>query len=183
MLEFFVSNHKKFCYLFWIVYVLLVIIILLSFGNPSIARLSNAFGKLAVLTYILTLIPGVAKRFGLNFYIVSIILLYRRQIGILMFLLALTHMILSGMFLSSQPFVIVGTIAMFILFLLFITSNNFCVKVLSKNWHTLQQLTYVAMFFIFLHLILVRFSWSGLLLLIVMIAELFSFTKVLHSNK
>jgi len=183
MWQFLISNHKKFCIIFWVVYVLLGIVTVLSFSNLSIARLSNTFGKLAILTYVITLIPGIAKRFEINLMPVTVILLYRRQIGILMFLLALTHMVMSGMFLAPLPFVIVGMIAMIILFLLFVTSNDFCVKVLSSHWHKLQKFTFGAMFFIFLHLVLIRFSWFTLLLLTVMIVELISFIKVLHSKQ
>lgn len=154
-----------------------------SFSIPEINQLSNIFGKLALITYVLTLVPGMAKRFGINFLPISVLLLYRRQIGIMMFVLALVHMITSGMFLSSEPFIVVSTMAMVILFLLFVTSNNLSVKILAKYWHILQRLTYVAMILIIFHLTLIRFSTTALILIGVAIMGLISHVYKRYTTK
>lgn len=181
--NFLILKHQKLVYLFLLSYILLGIVVILSFFLPSVNQTSKLFGKLALLTYVSTLIPGMGKRFGINYLPITVLFVYRRQLGILMFLLALVHMITSGVFFTKEPFIVAGQVAIFILLLLFITSNNFSVKILSKYWYTLQQFTYVAIVFVFCHLILVRFSLFSLLILIVMIVELISFLKILHSNK
>lgn len=167
--------HKKIVYIFFVIYIFLALIVVFSFSNLAVARLANTFGELALLTYTLTLIPGMAKRFGMNYLLITILMLYRRQIGILMFLLALTHMILSGMFLSLQPFVVASTMAMIILFLLFITSNNISQKKLSHNWYKLQKLTYLVMFLIMIHVALIGSIKYATLLLFIGILQIISF--------
>ncbi len=173
--NFFIKYHQKFIYLFFALYFVLTLLVLLSFVFPIISTFSNSFGQLALLTYILTLVPGMATRFHLNYPIFTVLRLYRRHFGISMFLFALTHMILSGIIFSSEPLIIVALIALIILFLLFITSNNFSQIRLAQNWFRLHQLTHVAMFLIFFHVALLDFGALSLLFLAVIILQIISF--------
>ncbi len=173
--NFLIKYHQKFIYLFFVLYFFIFIIIVSSFYLPIISRFSKLFGQLSLLTYIITLVPGMALRFGLNYPIFTVLRLYRRHFGISMFLFALTHMVLSGLIFSTSFRIVVSTIALIILFFLFITSNNISQKMLSKNWFLLQKLTYVTMFLIFIHVALLDFGALSLLFLAVIILQIISF--------
>lgn len=173
--EYFITNHHRFIKLFFLLYFLLGLLVIFSFFIPQISLYSNFFGQLSLLTYISTLLPGIAKRFNISFTPFNVLFLYRRHTGITMYLFALTHMVLSGVLFSTMPFVIFSQMAMIILFFLFITSNNYSLSKLSHHWYLLQKLTYVVMFLIFLHVALIDFGTLSLLLLLTIILEIISF--------
>ncbi len=123
--------------------------------------LSNGLGFLALGGYILTLLPT-------NLRIVfpqtkqarmpKWLLKNRRLIGILSFLLALGHGYLLvkkrdfDFFDPSTFLVYIQGVSTFIIFaLLAITSNDWSVKRLKKNWKQLHSLTYLAMFLLTWH--------------------------------
>ncbi len=123
---------------------------------------ANLLGCLAIVSYILTLLPTSLRiafpalkkaKFPIK------LLKYRRQLGILAFVLALGH---AWLLIAKRNFdffdlttyrVYVHGSATFIIFtLLTVTSNDWCVKKMKKNWRQLHQLTYVAMFLLFWHI-------------------------------
>lgn len=144
-------------------------------------RLSNLFGEISVGLYVLTLIPGIASRLGIKYIVINVIRIYRRHLGISMYLLAFAHFFIKKFpnfvsdFSTIPVFELMGSIALFIMFLLFLTSNNISQKVLATNWFRLQRLTYIGMFFIFLHLTLLEVGKWGILMGLVIILEVFSF--------
>jgi DMSO/TMAO reductase YedYZ heme-binding membrane subunit len=127
-------------------------------------EIGGKFGTISVLFYALTLMPGILKRLQILPVIQVSLMLFRRQFGILMFLFAINHsgysllfptLALTGappMTLSTRE--IFGTIAEFVLFPLFITSNDLSLRKLGKWWKVIHKLTYVALLFIFGHIVL-----------------------------
>ncbi|RCJ32407.1 iron reductase [Nostoc punctiforme NIES-2108] len=125
------------------------------------ASLENSLGFLALGAYILTLMPTnlriifpQTKQANLPKWLLK----YRRLIGILAFCLALLHAFLLVKkrdldFLDPNTYwIYIQGISTFIIFtLLAITSNEWSVKRLKKNWKRLHTLTYLAMFLLTWH--------------------------------
>jgi len=122
---------------------------------------ANLFGFLALLFYIVTLLPtilrvvfpatkstGIPKR----------LLKYRRHIGVLAFCFALIH---GGLLLGKRNIdffdpetywvYFLGGATFIIFTLLAITSNDWSVKIMKKNWKRLHSLTYLAIFLLTAH--------------------------------
>ncbi len=127
-------------------------------------ELGGKFGTISLLFYALTLLPGILKRLQILPVIQVTLMLFRRQFGIFMFLFAVNHsgysMLFPTLALTGAPPMqlstreIFGTIAEFILFPLFITSNDLAVRKLGTWWNVIHKLTYVALLFIFGHIVL-----------------------------
>ncbi|MEH1878397.1 MAG: ferric reductase-like transmembrane domain-containing protein [Nostoc sp.] len=127
----------------------------------DIAPLENSLGFLALGAYILTLMPTnlriifpQTKQANLPKWLLK----YRRLIGILAFCLALLHgfLLMKKRDLDfSDPntyWIYSQGVSTFIIFsLLAITSNDWSVKRLKKNWKRLHTLTYLAMFLLTWH--------------------------------
>jgi len=125
--------------------------------------LANYLGFCALVCYIVTLLPTIlrivfprTKKTGLP----RLLLKYRRQIGVTAFLFALVHGLLlvnkrNFDFFDIQTYwIYLQGVATFIIFtLLTITSNNWSVKKMKKNWKKLHELTYLAMFLLVWHVI------------------------------
>ncbi len=124
--------------------------------------LANILGFLALLAYIVTLLPTIlrivfplSKETGIP----KLLLKHRRSIGVFAFFLALGHGILLVQkrnfdFLDPETFVIYFQgVSTFIIFtFLAITSNDWSIKKLKKNWKNLHKLTYFAMFLLTWHI-------------------------------
>lgn len=124
--------------------------------------LAHTLGFLALVSYIVTLLPTVLrivfphlKKTGIPQFLVK----QRRLIGILAFALASGH----GFLLIQQRnidwldlktswiyFPGLGTFTIFLV--LTLTSNDWSVKKLKKNWKQLHKLTYLAMFLLTWHI-------------------------------
>ncbi|MEG4067093.1 ferric reductase-like transmembrane domain-containing protein [Microcoleus sp. Pol11C2] len=127
-----------------------------TFSQPSL------LGFAALTAYILTLLPTnliivfpLTKKTGFP----QLLLKYRRFIGLLSFFLAVAHGFLFfkqrnfDVFDIKTYFVYFQGVATFIIFtLLAITSNDWSVKRIKKNWKKLQRLTYLAMFLVTWHI-------------------------------
>jgi methionine sulfoxide reductase heme-binding subunit len=123
--------------------------------------LSNGLGFLALGGYILTLLPTnlrIVFPQTKQAHMPKWLLKNRRLIGILSFLLALGHGYLLikkrdfDFFDPSTFLVYIQGVSTFIIFtLLAITSNDWSVKRLKKNWKRLHSLTYLAMFLLTWH--------------------------------
>jgi sulfoxide reductase heme-binding subunit YedZ len=123
---------------------------------------ANLLGILAVVSYILTLLPTslrvvfpALKKAKLPIKLLK----NRRQLGILSFLLALGHawlLVIKRNFdffdLNTYRVYVHGSATFIIFTLLAVTSNDWCVKKMKKNWQQLHQLTYLAMFLLFWHI-------------------------------
>ncbi len=126
-------------------------------------------GEYATLFFVLVSIPGIARRFRFSHKLIMIISMYRRQLGVLTYLLILMHALILRIIpwvttqipLTFELFVAAGSLANMALFALFITSNDWSVKTLREWWGKIHTLIYVAVWFIFLHLAIQGVSkWS-----------------------
>lgn len=140
-------------------------------------------GRIAITLYCITLIPGIAKRFGLQHKLFSLIRIFRRYIGISTFLFAFTHasfvrLILflpQTLFLRGPLFQTFGLLTLFFLFLMFLTSNDVSVNKLGIWWYRLHWVTHIIMITVFLHTLLQRVSVWSVLIGIIVILQLASF--------
>ena len=124
--------------------------------------LANILGFLALASYIATLLPTTlrivfpqTKETGIPQWLLK----HRRNIGIIAFFLALGHGFLMVQkrnfdFFDIKTFwIYFQGVSTFIIFtLLSITSNNWSVKKLKKNWKQLHKLTYPAMVILIWHI-------------------------------
>lgn len=142
-------------------------------------------GRAAVTILAIVLIPGILGRFGIQIKVTRVITFYRRQLGITTFLLAFTHgMLVRVVFRLSQGefpfsveplFELFGTLALSLMFFLFVTSNDVSVRFLGRWWKRLHRLVYVIVWLILLHTLLQRVSVWSVMIGIVAIAEMISF--------
>ncbi|QFS44059.1 ferric reductase-like transmembrane domain-containing protein [Nostoc sphaeroides] len=126
------------------------------------APLGNILGFLALASYIVTLIPTIfrivfpkTKETGIPQWLLK----RRRTIGLIAFFLALGHGFLMVQkrnfdFLDTKTYwIYIQGVSTFIIFtLLSITSNNWSVRKLKKNWKQLHKLTYPAMVILIWHI-------------------------------
>jgi sulfoxide reductase heme-binding subunit YedZ len=124
--------------------------------------LANTLGFVSLASYVVTLLPTIlrilfprTKETGIP----KSLLKRRRLIGIIAFFLALGHGFLMVKkrnfdFFDLKTFWIYfqGITTLTIFTLLTVTSNDWSVKKLKKNWKQLHKLTYLAMFLLTWHL-------------------------------
>jgi sulfoxide reductase heme-binding subunit YedZ len=128
------------------------------------------FGRVALVILLIVITPGILGRFGIDIKVSRILTLYRRRLGILVFLLALTHYNIITLpriagietFSFQLPlFQTLGFNALVLLLVLFVTSNDFGVKKLGRWWKRIHRLVYVILLLVLLHTALQRVSiWS-----------------------
>src|SRR3990167_10308305 len=165
-------------------YLYVAIILFVIFGANSYIKKGDIdqsfytigvfFGRTALTLLGIVVLPGILGRFGVEIKITRIITLFRRQLGILVFVLAFSHYqlvrgisIYTGQIpLFPRPiFEVLGTSALFLMFFMFVTSNNFSHKKLGKNWKRLHRVVYVILWLLVLHTGLQRISiWSVFIL-------------------
>lgn len=188
------QNRQKILSIFRLFYCVLVIFPISAFVfsrlNQSMLLffygLGNTLGQFALILYVVTLLPGIADRLGIKNKILALLKIYRREAGILMYLLALIHITLEKLLITTSitelftllPFEIMGVLSLLVLFFLFITSNTFSLIRLRLNWYRIHRFTYIGMLFIFLHVSLVKFSNWTILMGFVLILQLISFIVV-----
>ena len=162
------------------------------------APLPNSLGLSALVCYVLTLLPTILrivfpKTKKTKF--TKLLLKYRRQIGVIAFLLALAHGLLlvnkrNLDFFDIQTYWVYsqGIVTFIIFTLLAMTSNNWSIKKMKKNWKKLHQLTYLAMFLLTWHVTDKMWGhWSYLTPLAILgitgITLLFIIRKFIESRK
>lgn len=134
-----------------------------------IYELGGKLGTLSFGFYLLTHLPSMLNRFKILPLISASFNIFRRHIGILMFIMAIIHSsfvsmipkiyaygVLDPSLLSQRE--MYGVIGLSILFPLWLTSNDFSMSKLGKYWKILQRLTYLALFFIYLHVAIIELS-------------------------
>lgn len=152
-------------------------------------------GTISLVLFWITLLPGIMKRFRVTGRFLPLrvsIMLYRRQLGIAMYVLALTHygwsralpiLTFGGNIWSFSPFEVVGVCAFALLTPIFFTSNDWSVRFFGKHWHTIHALVYVVVWLLFLHVGMQSSGWKTLGTLLIASLELISllltkFTRV-----
>jgi sulfoxide reductase heme-binding subunit YedZ len=143
----------------------------------QVYNLGLTLGQTAIILYAITLTPGIITR--LQWFppvtqpISSLILPFRRHFGILMFLTAFLHLSFTttlpyfaahnfsppNLLPELATFQWMGLFGWLALLPLWLTSNDYAQKGLGKFWKILHRLTYVALFFIFLHVALQGVKW------------------------
>lgn len=160
----------------WLLFVVLCIgaySIIVNDANASwFYRFARECGEYAILFFILVSIPGIARRFRYSHKLIMIIMMFRRQLGVLTYLFVLMHSMILRIIpwitkeipLLVEPFILAGISANILLFSLFITSNNWSVKKLGNWWGKIHDLIYIIVWIIFLHTALQGLStWSVLI--------------------
>jgi DMSO/TMAO reductase YedYZ heme-binding membrane subunit len=135
-------------------------------------------GRLAESFFIIVLIPGMATRYGIRNKPLSLLMIFRRYLGILMYVIALAHVAIVRIA-PQLPYidlslpsgsVLYGGVAMVLLLPLFVTSNDSSVRRLGIWWTRVHKLIYGAMIVILLHTGLQRVSvWSGVMAVFVVL--------------
>lgn len=148
-------------------------------------------GRMAVIFFTITLIPGILRRFGSNHKIATIIMLFRRYTGILVYISALMHFMFvrfvynilqyGGIPPQVAAFEVFGLLALNLLLLLFLTSNNVSVTKMGVWWKRLHSLVYVIVWLIFLHIMLLQWNIWAILIGITASVELLS--HIVHIYK
>ncbi len=169
------------------VFILWVTGFFLSVNGQYLPVLYNAalvFGRTALILFCIVITPGILKRLGKTWYIRTIIMLFRRQFGVLTFLVAFLHFSLMRLFpyLTGEPilrfpllnFELFGLISLVLMSFLFITSNDFSVRKLGKWWNRIHKLVYVIAWTIALHVAFIRISIYSYLIITFAILETIS---------
>jgi len=175
------KNRNLIVKLFEISYVALVVLLYFGYradvwGQGSFDffyELGKKLAECAVIVFILTVIPGMARRFGISHKLIAILMIFRRYLGILTFMLVLLHSsfvwflpsLASGGFLvPGNGFELWGFIAFVMLLLLFNTSNDLSIRLLGDWWTRIHWLSYVIMWVVLFHVGLQgRLSWAALI--------------------
>lgn len=126
-----------------------------------IYELGKNLGRTAIILLGIVVLPGILGRFRVEIRLTRIITLFRRQLGITIFLLAFAHYSfvksLSSFVAGTIPifnlalFELFGLLALTILFFMFLTSNNLSQKKLGVWWKRLHRFVYVALWLLVLH--------------------------------
>lgn len=175
---------RSFFALYFLLVVFLIIggrsVYLMDDNAPFYLRLAPDIGRTSLVIFSVVLIPGITRRYGIKHKLIFPIMMYRRYLGITMYLLALTH----ASFLSLIPllangfsplifplFQWFGIFSLFFLFFLFITSNDLSVSHLGIWWQRIHKLIYLVMFLILFHVGLQRISLWTLLLGVIVVSS------------
>lgn len=176
--KFLLSHRKEVTWLFLAYEIGMVVIwvlgLVLAKNNPMILidfpEIGEKFGVVAFGLFVLALLPGILQRFDVFPVIRTMLMTFRRHLGVSMFLSSVVHfgfvtsipMIVSNNF-SVQLFStreMLGFIAYVFLVPLWITSNDYSVKKMGKYWKWLHRLVYIALLFIFLHVAIVQSKFA-----------------------
>jgi len=134
------------------------------------------FGRVSLVLYLLTLVPGICRRLRLKHPLTILLTVYRRQVGIAMYTLAILHVLPFFQFSLKIPtYRLFGILGFLMLLPLFLTSNTYAVRKLKQTWKKIHQLTYPALGVIFLHTALIRWSVFSVAALVTLILLIFSF--------
>ncbi len=176
-----------------------------ALNNPQqvfvVLEIGGKLGTASLLLFSLTLLPGIIMRLKMvpkiSLPIATLITPFRRHLGILMFITAFVHMSFSstlpyiaiqllstGKVVFPPPFRLfeqIALIAWWLLLPVWLTSNDFSKKLLGRKWKTLQRLTYLALWLIFIHVALQKESLAVALLLVGAL-EIYSWVFVWRQN-
>lgn len=135
------------------------------FYQRSWQEIGVKMGDVAIILLWIVALPGIFKRFRVQGWLqkVQIILMaVRRRIGVLMFTTGSMHYVWNRLFqfikagnfptLDQLPlFERFGFFGLTLLIPLFLTSNDYSVQLLKKNWDRIHYLIYPAIWMVALH--------------------------------
>lgn len=197
----FLAHHQKLIKkLFLLAYIILITLYAVGIWQyDNLNEIKGLFrtigkwsGQISIILLLLTLIPGMLKRMDLLNKLESVVYLFRRQLGVLAFFMAVTHVgymswirkIASGenpldtVFKSQQT----GLAAFTIFLLLWVTSNDISMKFLGRWWRFLQRLSYLSVIALIFH-VFAAGSKIWMVLLAFLIGEALSWIIFIIRNK
>lgn len=195
-----IRQKKPIIWLFWAGYIFSILFFIFTARNFTLLKwdyLGRESAHLSVILFLLVITPGIIKRLelkGLFADIQLVLMTFRRQLGIGMYLTAMMHNLwIRNLSLLQRGLPITptnlhqtfGTIALLLTSPLFLTSNNFSQKKMGQFWYTLHKLVYLIHWAIFAHVALApsdqRLRTS--VILFFAIAEIVSFIKRARRKK
>lgn len=141
-------------------------------GPEPFEELNHTFGHILIVLVLVNMYIGIfkayAKRFKISLKWILPLIPYRRGIGVAAFIYAIFH-VLCFLFherdmahaieeIFTTTYLIFGFLSFLILFLLALTSNDYFVKKLKKNWYRLHKVVYLGTVFMALHVFLIEKS-------------------------
>lgn len=156
------QNFRKTIHIIFYLIIPLLLLGSLIFGQNY--RINAQFGEwawqvLLLILFIKPLVKIIARKE------LMWLLTYRRELGILCFYLAFAHLLGNILALKSYDihnylppnnFFFVGALAGLILIPLYLSSNNYSMGKLKKNWKRLQSLSYLLLPLVSAHQILLQ---------------------------
>ena len=177
---------------------LIILYLLFNFklGVDPLKTLEHQLGQWGLKFLILTLlITPIRSFFKIN------LIKYRRALGLLSFIYICLHLS-TWVFLDLQfrwdeivkaivkrPFITIGMAGFLLMIPLALTSNNFSVRILKRNWKLLHKLIYIIVFLGALHYLLLVKSWPlepiiyMCIVIFLLIIRLFPKIKILSNVK
>lgn len=183
-LYFWIASHRnRIVTGFKVLFFLQILLFAIGFWNLSY-DIGKMCGDLAVIFFVLVSVPGIARRFKISHKGITILMIFRRYIGIATYLFALIHAgyvriipWIAGEYgvWPMETSVVFGVVANILLFSLFVTSNDWSITKLGDWWGKIHDLTYVIVWIIFLHLVFFdTFSFWSFLIGITSVAQVSS---------
>lgn len=156
---------KMYPILMVICYLFIALLIFANYKSPEVLRLmrplGGKFGQLSVVSFALTLLPGIARRLATKHNIFSALLFARPELGKTAFLFALLHFVLErGLYFLNygikigNTMEIMGTLSLLFMMPLYFTSSPKWKAKLGHSWKTLHALIYLIVWLIFGHIAL-----------------------------
>ncbi len=160
-----------------VVYGALPLVLVLLWIVPQLDVVTRLFAKQAgSLSQALLLIILFMKPVGIVFgvRILKRTLVFRRQMGVAMFYLALFHfavlvipsLIFDTTYYRWSNHVLYGAVALIFAGMLWITSNNRSMRLLGRNWKRLHALAYPMLFLVLLHAAITSDEWAKIWVLV-----------------
>lgn len=149
---------------YYVVPLILSILFYLIFSDKGLLyEVSKTMGTIGILLLLIILFIKPLSRVFPKLKIFLTMLRFRRQLGIVNFYILLFHgvglMAALGVFSNNnfipQPFLLWGLIGLLIMFILYLTSNNFSVRLFKRNWKRLQMIVYIAALAAIIHVVLI----------------------------
>lgn len=165
-----------------------LVMMILTIFQPSLAKITGKIGlelgTVALGWLFLSLLPGLSKRLNLATVVVKILMPFRRELGISMYVSAVGHFLLNWLLpwiiLQTRPQLevmsLTGLSALLVLTPLMLTSNDWAVRTLRRSWGKLHKLVYLAATIIVIHLWFVDHGIKMMALIVLLILELISYT-------
>lgn len=181
---FFLKNFKKSVRV--INYIFTGVLIFSFMFHQNFRDQAKLAADVSVIVFLIVITPGMLKRFrvkGILQHLQILLMTGRRELGILTYLLTFFHFswmwliptMNSGSLEFPLLFELFGLAAFLLLTPLFLTSHNFFVRKLGKNWIRLHAMIYLILWLIFAHTVLVNHMIFSAMLGIFGILEVASF--------
>lgn len=163
----YIIKYKKYISIF--LYIISILSFLILWSNLT---MHNTWEYSIWLLWIILWLPILSKVFNLS--IPKKLILFRKEIWILMWVMAITHSIqyfiepysywfweINFWYDNWITYLAWWMIALIISTILTITSNNFSIKKMWKNWKKLHKITYVLIILALIHTASIKLTYSA----------------------